>query len=280
MFNEKNNEFKGGKNTIDNCKKIHDKLDTVLETHCYGVRSMLFKVLIDRTDDIHVYPNYTGITNFKINDLQKRFLEFYLNRVNRKESIIPVVKMRQAGMTTILEEIALREYLSGKKVLYLCVNDGSFKTVEKDFEYKKETTQYPPIGYGYIKCKHICGSDFFHAFNVLVTSHYYDLIIVDEIPIDTSISVIDKTVRDYIDNICKNGCKAIFAMTLPPSGKQYKDLKDYIDSAEQRGDLFRYFELTNEIASRIIDIARFLKPGDISDVTYFKGFLQEALGIA
>lgn len=58
------------------------------------------------------------ISDVELTPLQKRFAKYYFNRTTAGDLFIPVVKMRQAGMTDIISEILFREYTAGKKVVY------------------------------------------------------------------------------------------------------------------------------------------------------------------
>ena len=70
------------------------------------------------------------ISDVELTPLQKRFAKYYFNRTTAGDLFIPVVKMRQAGMTDIISEILFREYMAGKKVVYCAYNANFAKEVK------------------------------------------------------------------------------------------------------------------------------------------------------
>jgi hypothetical protein len=168
--------------------------------------------------------------------------------------------MRAGGMTTILQEIAFKEYLLGKKVLYVSPRHELTRLAKNVFSYKESVSQYVPMTGAKIDCATVSGDNYHIGFSCSTISKRYDLIIVDEISLDTDLLNVLKVVGDYCQYIMKGDCKAIVAFTPRQYKSELKNesIRKALEEYEFDGNLFRYSELTGTQLKRLKDSLKYL----------------------
>ena len=95
--NLSNNQLKEDNKTTNNPNTTKEMVNK---------RHELFR---DLTGNLAMFTPTTSLKLTPLNDIQKRFARYYCNRVCSGDLFIPVLKMRQEGMTEILYEIFKRE---------------------------------------------------------------------------------------------------------------------------------------------------------------------------
>ena len=207
--------------------------------------------LSNNFDKINVYPNYKGQNYVKINELQKKFIRYYQHKRNTNHHVFPVLKMRAGGMTTILQEIAFKEYLVGKKILYISPKPELTRNALQQFTYKKEVSQYIPLIGATIDCVHVNGNNYHIGFSNATIAKRYDLIIVDELSLDTDLTTVLKVVCDYCEYTAEEYCKAIVAFTPNQHNSNSENIQRTLEEYEFEGNLFKYSELSIDVLKRL-----------------------------
>lgn len=185
-------------------------------------------------------------------------------------------------MTTILQEIAFKEYLIGKKILYISPNPELTRDALKQFAYKKEVSQYIPLIGATIDCVHVSGNNYHIGFSNATIAKHYDLIIVDELSLNTDLTTVLKIVGDYCEHVTEGYCKAIVAFT--PNQHNSKNIQRILEEYEFDGDLFKYSELSIDVLKRLNNSLRhffysFDEDGDFWTSETLLQPLRECLGI-
>jgi hypothetical protein len=174
------------------------------------------------------------ISDVELTPLQKRFVKYYFNRTTAGDLFIPVVKMRQAGMTDIISEILFREYMAGKKVVYCAYNANFAKEVKNAFERKRTCTNFAPVDGGSFDAYGIDE----YEFSTKIGRNKYDVIAIDEIPLDAEFNRYVDKLQDYAKD---NNATVIFAFTPSRKMKHYKDAQKFVDNMECLGKVvYRY----------------------------------------
>ena len=187
------------------------------------------------------------VSDAPLNPLQKKFTEYYFNRTEAGELFIPVVKMRQEGMTDILGEILFREYLAGKQVAYFVPNQRLVKEIKEAFERKRKYyTHVTPIDGGSFD---VYGIGDCYELNFRLTSKKYDIIIADELGLDVDFNYCVGALRSYVRY---NNAIVVLAFTPSQRAKNFEDMKKFIENTECNGKIvYRYNTITPNVAQRI-----------------------------
>lgn len=200
------------------------------------VRKDVFNDLLWDGTKIRLLSRLTcHISDVPLNPLQKKFAKYYFTRTEAGELFIPVVKMRQAGMTDILSEILFREYLAGKRVVYCAPNPNFAKEVKKTFERKLTHSNFVAIDGGSFD---VFGIDDWNQFDNKISRNKYDVVAVDEIGLDGNFNYYTEVLNNYIEN---NNATVIFAFTPSRKMKYYQDAQKFVNDMECLGKVvYRY----------------------------------------
>lgn len=188
------------------------------------------------------------VSDVPLNPLQKKFIKYYFNRTEAGELFIPVVKMRQEGMTDILGEILFREYLAGKRIAYFVPNQKLVKEIKEAFERKRKyyTTYVTPIDGGSFD---VYGIGDCYELNFRLTSKTYDIIIADELGLDMNFNYYVNVLKSYI---LYNHAIVVLAFTPSQRAKNFEDMKIFIENMECNGKIiYRYNTIAPNVAQRI-----------------------------
>ena len=182
-----------------------------------------------------------------LNPLQKKFTEYYFNRTEAGELFIPVVKMRQEGMTDIIGEILFREYLAGKRVAYFVPNQRLVKEIKEAFERKRKyyiyATQIDGGSFDVYGINDCC------ELNFRLTSKKYDIIIADELSLDVDFSYYVGVLKSYV---LYNNAIVVLAFTPSQRAKKFEDMKKFVENMECNGKIvYRYNTIVPNVAQRI-----------------------------
>lgn len=208
------------------------------------------------------------ISDVELTPLQKRFAKYYFNRTTAGDLFIPVVKMRQAGMTDIISELLFREYMAGKKVVYCAYNANFAKEVKNAFERKRTCTNFVPVDGGSFDAYGIDE----YEFSTKIARYKYDVIAIDEIPLDAEFNRYVDKLQNYAKD---NNTTVIFAFTPSRKMKHYKDAQKFVDNMECLGKVvYRY----NTVAPHVLEPLKYTAKLEDSDEQLISTLI-EMLGI-
>jgi hypothetical protein len=211
------------------------------------------------------------VSDMPLNPLQKKFAKYYFSRTEANELFIPVIKMRQEGMTDILSEILFREYLAGKRVAYFVPNQKLVKAIKEAFERKRKYYTYVTAIYG--GSIDVFGINDLCELNVRLTSEKYDVIIADELGLDVNFNNFVNALEYYAQY---NNAIVVLAFTPSQRAKNFEDMKKFVENMECNGKIvYRYNTIAPNVAQRIRQSA--LANGNNENLT--SELLIEMLGI-
>ena len=197
-------------------------------------------------DDILTDGDYTIYTqldiwpgnSFKFNTQQKQLLSDYLNNVDWGNNVMPIVKKEFVGVTSVLMEIAFREMMNGKRVIYFTGEDNK-RRCEREVLEKAKHSKLDCIGGGDLYIAHADGINYYNDFNCEITSKTADVLIVDEVPLTSDFGSVLSCV--YCFKKWYPNCKVIFAFTID-DGISLQGISraiKYVGEMEKCGALFR-----------------------------------------